>query len=142
MQIRLAVDSDYVPLMKLYNEFVGSDRYSGHDNDSFKTVLHSSQNLLYVAEEKEVLVGFASFSIRNVVRYPKPIAELDELFVDPKYRKKGLGKLFMQTIEEKAKELDCYRIYIESHYDHKAAHSFYESLGYTNYGYHFIKNIK
>jgi GNAT superfamily N-acetyltransferase len=141
MQIRLAVESDYVPLMKLYNGFVGSDRYSHHDNDSFKKVLVSSHNFIYVAEAENELMGFATFSVRNVVRYPKLIAELDELFVDSKYRKKGIGKLFMQTIEEKAKELDCYRIYIESHYDHKSAHALYELIGYTNYGYHFIKNL-
>lgn len=141
MQIRLAAESDYTPLMKLYNDFVGSDRYSHHDNDSFKKVLTSSQNFIYIAEENNELIGFASFSVRNVVRYPKPIAELDELFIDPKHRNKGIGKLFMQTIEEKAMELDCYRIYIESHYDHKSAHVLYERLGYTNYGYHFIKNL-
>jgi GNAT superfamily N-acetyltransferase len=75
------------------------------------------------------------------VRYPKLIAELDELFVNTHYRKNGIGKEFMQKIEDKSKELDCYRIFIESHYDHKGAHVFYESLGYTNYGYHFIKNL-
>src|SRR5260221_13503529 len=110
MTIRLVSESDYIPLMKLYNGFVGSDRYSRHGNDSFKAVLKSPYSFIYIAEENNELVGFVSFSVRDVVRYPKPIAELDELFVEPAYRKKGIGKILMQTIEGKAKELNCYRI--------------------------------
>jgi GNAT superfamily N-acetyltransferase len=141
MNIRLAKRSDYEEIMDLYNIFVGNDRYSQHNNDSFQKVLDSKQNFIYVAEEDNKLIGFATFSIRDVVRYPKPIAELDELFVHEEYRKHGVGKQFMRVIEEKAKELNCHRMYIESHYDHKTAHAFYEKLGYTNYGYHFLKNL-
>ena len=141
MQIRKATSDDYVPVMKLYNDFIGSDRYSRYDNDSFKKVLESPTNFIYVADDKGVIVGFITFSIRNVVRYPRPIAELDELFVTSDHRKNGLGKQLMETVENKAKELECYRIYIETNYRFKDAHAFYEALGYTNYGYHFIKNL-
>lgn len=141
MQIRLVRELDYKLLMQLYNDFVGSDRYSKLDNDSFKKVLNNYNNFVFVAEENGKLVGFAAFSVRDVIRYPKPIAELDELFVYSDYRQKGLGKKLMQQVEEKAKELNCYRIFIESRFDYKTAHKFYEDLGYTNYGYHFIKNL-
>ena len=141
MKIRLATESDYLQLMLLYNGLVGSDRYSGHDNDSFKRVLDNPRNFVYVADDENRLVGFASFSVRDVIRYPKPISELDELFIDPWQRKKGIGRQLMQVVEEKAKELNCYRVFIESQYQHKDGHAFYEALGYTNYGYHFIKNL-
>ncbi|NTU72689.1 GNAT family N-acetyltransferase [Candidatus Roizmanbacteria bacterium] len=141
MQIRPAQASDYESLMYLYNLFVDSDRYSKLDNDSFSKVLESKSNFVYVAKENDVMVGFASFSVRWVVRYPKLIAELDELFVMEEYRKSKIGYLLMRQVEEKAKELDCYRLYIESHYSHKAAHALYEKMGYINYGYHFMKNI-
>lgn len=141
MNIRLAQESDYEKVIELYNLFVGSDRYSQHNSDSFKKVLKNNNNFIFVATDTDKIIGFATFSIRDVVRYPKPIAELDELFVSENYRKHGIGKLLMNEIEKKAKELDCYRLFIESHYEHKAAHKFYESLGYTNYGYHFIKNL-
>lgn len=141
MHIRKAYEADYKGLMQLYNDFVGYDRYSNYDNDSFKKVFVNPNNFIFVAEDNDKLIGFATFSIRNVIRYPKQIAELDELFVLQSYREKGIGKKLMQHVEEKAKELDCYRIFIESHYDHKTAHKFYEGLGYTNYGYHFIKDL-
>lgn len=141
MNIREAKQSDYHELMGLYNLFVGEDRYSRYDNDSFIKILNTQNNYIFVAEDSGKLVGFITFSIRDVVRYPKPIAELDELFVLSDYRQKGAGKMLMERVEDKAKKLGCYRMYIESHYDHKTAHIFYEKLGYTNYGYHFIKNL-
>lgn len=141
MKIRLARESDYKQLMQLYNDFVGEDRYSKYNNDSFKKVINSTNNFIFVAEDNGKLVGFATFSIRDVIRYPKQIAELDELFVSLDYRQKGVGKLLMQQVEDKAKELNCYRIFVESQYKHETAHKFYEELGYSNYGYHFIKNL-
>jgi GNAT superfamily N-acetyltransferase len=141
MQIRKAVASDYADVMVLYNIFVGEDRYSQHDYDSFIKVLESDHNYIFVAEDAGKIIGFVTFSIRDVVRYPRPIAELDELFISEEYRKHGLGKQFMEKIEELAREKNCYRMYIESRYDFKGAHSFYEKLGYTNYGYHFLKDL-
>ncbi len=139
--IRPAQKADYDQLMHLYNLFVEDDRYSNKNNDSFEKVLNSPSNYIFVAEEGKQLVGFASFSTRNVIRYPKPIAELDELFVLEEFREKGIGKELLNSIEEKAQALDCYRLFIESNYKHETAHKFYESLGYTNYGYHFIKDL-
>lgn len=47
----------------------------------------------------------------------------------------------MTEVLNKAKELNCYRLFIESHYKHKEAHQFYEALDFKNYGYHFIKDL-
>lgn len=141
MTIREAKKSDYKDLMGLYNGFVDSDRYSKHDNDSFDRVRKSDNNFIYVAEDNGKLVGFVSFSVRLVIRYPKPIAELDELYVVPAFRRKSVGKILMYKVLSKAKELNCHRLFIESHYKHEAAHKFYENLGFTNYGYHFIKDL-
>lgn len=127
--------------MEMYNDFIGEDRYSRHDGDSFREVLESPTNFFYVAEIDSELAGFASMSVRRVVRYPIPIAELDELYVAPEQRQHGVGKALMDKMEAIAKEQDCYRVYVESHYKFTGAHAFYETLGYTNYGYHFIKNL-
>lgn len=141
MTIRPATLSDYEELMALYNNFVGSDRYSHHDGDAFETVLESSGNFVYVAEDAGHLIGFASLSVRPVVRYPRPIAELDELYVAPAGRRHGLGKQLMDQVESTARSHHCYRLFIETAYDRETAHKFYEALGYTNRGYHFFKDL-
>lgn len=127
--------------MGLYNLFVGDERYAGRDNDSFAMVLRNPADSILVAEDAGQLVGFATCNVRRVVRYPKPIASLDELFVLPAYRKRGVGRQLMAEVERLAQTAGCQRVFIESHYKHTGAHTFYETLGYTNYGYHFIKDL-
>lgn len=139
--IRPAALEDYEEIIPLYNAFVSEERYTKKDNDSFEKVIQSNTNYMYVALDENRIIGFITFSTRNVVRYPKPILEIDELFVGISYRKHGVGRRLMEQMEEDARTLNCYRIFIESQYDHKGAHAFYESLGYKNYGYHFIKNV-
>lgn len=141
INIREAKEADYKQLMELYNGFVGEVRYSGDDQDSFKEALASPNNYIYVAIDKSKLVGFVTFSVRTVVRYPKPIAEMDEFYVLPDYRRRGLGTRLMETVLNKAAELGCYRMFIETHYQHKPAQKLYEKMKFTNYGYHFIKDL-
>lgn len=139
--IRKAVKTDYETLMSLYNQFVGEDRYSKHTGDSFNTVLTNSSSRIYVAEKNGILIGFATVSFRRVVRYPKPIAELEEIFVHEEYRKTGIGKLLLNTIIIESQKKGCYRLYIESAHSHKVAHLFYKNNNFTEYGLHFFKNV-
>jgi len=139
--IRKATKEDYESLMNLYNLFVGQDRYSKHTGDSFASVLTNSSNRIFVAEENSLLIGFVTVSFRRVVRYSKPIAELDELFVKEEVRKRGVGKLLLEAVIKESKKRDCYRLYIESAYAHTTAHLFYKNHGFTEYGLHFYKNL-
>ena len=141
VKIRRAKKEDYVQLMSLYNGFVGEERYSNYNHDSFNQVLDSPSSVILVAEEQQTLVGFITFSFRRVVRYPKPIVEIDELYVSPKYRRKRVGRKLLEKSLEDSKKAGCYRMFIETHHKLKEAHRFYESMGFTNYGYHYIKDL-
>lgn len=141
MNTRKAEEKDYEELMHLYNDFVGEDRYSRHDGDSYRQVLQSPTNVAYVVEEEGKIIGFITASIRNVVRYPRPIMEIDELYVVQEFRKQGIGKQLVEFIEHLAKEKNCCRVYIASHARFETAHKFYEGLGYNKYGLHFYKDL-
>src|SRR5437762_382465 len=138
MKIRRAGKADYNAVMELYNGLVGEDRYSGHDQDSYHLVLDSLQHGIFVADDDGRIVGVASVSIRQIVRYTRPVAELDELYVDPEARSHGIGRALMEIVEDFSREHDCYRLYIESAYQHDEGHKFYEHLGYKNSGYQFM----
>lgn len=141
MTIREAVSKDYDQIIPLLNAFVEEDRYSKRENDSFHKILESPTQCIFIAEEEERLVGFATVSIRHVLRYAKPIAELDELFVGVAFQHKGIGKKLLQTVEKKAEELECYRIYVESAHTREKSYTFYESQGYERHGVYFLKNL-
>ncbi|CAN5174011.1 GNAT family N-acetyltransferase [soil metagenome] len=140
MLIRLATSQDYGQILDLMMLFV-DDRYKNKDADSFKEVFTSSSNFIYVAEDQGNLLGFATASIRYVIRYPRPILELDELFVREELRGKGIGKMLMEKVEDLAHEYNCCRIFVGSFYERTSGHKFYEALGYENKGYQFLKII-
>lgn len=139
--VREATDADYQELMKLYDEFVEEERFSGGKEDSFQEVLASTENFIYVAEDGGKLVGFVTFSTRWVVRYPRPIAEMDELYVKPEYRRKGLGTQLVDTIMKRAGELGCSRMFLRTHFKQEAAEQLSRKMGFTHTGNHFIKDL-
>ncbi len=139
MVIREAVLGDHVNLMALYDAFMEVDRYSKLDSDSLQKVIASKDNFILVAEQDRRLAGFITASARLVVRYPEPIMQVDELYVDPEFREHGLGSQLIQGIESIAAESGYGRIYIESGYAYKVAHKFYRKNGYTQEGYYFKK---
>jgi PhnO protein len=139
MKIRRAVSGDYKKLMALYDAFMKVDRYTGLDSDSFEKVLGNKNSFVLVAEDRSRLVGFITASTRLVIRYPQPIMEVDELYVDPDFREHGVGRQLIQAVEVIVKESNLHRIYIESGYEYKIAHKFYQKNGYTKQGYYFKK---
>lgn len=67
--------------------------------------------------------------------------EIDNFIVNPNYRKKGIGKLLTDFINEKAKELNCTCIVLDAFTGNFEAHKFYYNQGYVPRGFHFIKTI-
>ena len=56
--------------------------------------------------------------------------ELQKLYLAPEAQGQGLGYAMIRRIEEKARELDYRRIYLETHTDLAAAVHIYERSGY------------
>lgn len=127
--------------MALYADFVEDDRFSKPNSDSFQKVIASKDNFVLVAEKDSKLAGFITASKRLVIRYPAPIMQVDELYVDPAFRRHGVGGQLIREVEKLAAENNCRRVYIESDYKHMLGHRFYEKHGYQNRGYHFLKIV-
>jgi GNAT superfamily N-acetyltransferase len=127
--------------MDLFNSLVEEDRFSSLDNDSFHKVISSQTNYVLVAEEDSRLIGFITASSRLVVRYTRPIMQVDEFYVEARFRRHGVGTKLIEALEKLALQNNFFRIYIESHYKHELGHRFYEKSGYTKSGYYFQKTL-
>jgi PhnO protein len=141
MEIRRAASKDYKQLMTLYDDFMETDRYASLNNDSFQKIIGSKHNFILVGEEGSRITGFITASARLVVRYPQRIMQVDELYVDPDFRKHGLGGSLLKAIEQIARENGFHRIYIESATRLNEAHQFYEHNAYKKSGYYFLKTL-
>ena len=90
--------------------------------------------------ENEVCVGMTGFWFGTKLWTGKYI-EIDNFIVHPDYRKKGIGKIISEFIDNKAKELNCTCIVLDAFTGNFPAHRFYYNLGYVPRGFHFIKTI-
>ncbi len=54
------------------------------------------------------------------------------LAVDPKYQRRGYGRLIMEAVEERIKEKGCPRINLQVRSSNKDVIEFYQAIGYTD----------
>lgn len=144
MQItfRKAKKEDYKQILLLYGDFVNDPkRFKRLGNDAYHKVLKSKNTFLETAVLKSKIVGFVSYSLRDVVRYPHPILEIEELYVTSNMRKNGIGRKLMERVLGIAKKKKCHYVFLASSKDRTAAHHFYQSLGFDEYAYHYRRKI-
>jgi len=89
----------------------------------------------YIIEGKIIGRAFL-FLIYNDL-HPKPYGLLEDVFVEEKYRGKGIGKELVKRVIEKAKELGCYKLIATSRFERENVHRLYENLGFKKWGYEF-----
>ncbi|NPA85344.1 MAG: ribosomal protein S18-alanine N-acetyltransferase [Crenarchaeota archaeon] len=92
-----------------------------------EVTLHSDTSL--VAEVGGRVVGYA-LAAKEVGRK----LHLLNLAVHPDYRRMGIGKLLLQSLEKLAKRKGLKEIYLEVEEDNEVAKSLYKKLGYVEKG--------
>ena len=94
----------------------------------------------YMIDGKRVGRAFL-FIIYNDL-HQKPYGLLEDVFVEEKYRGKGIGKELIKRVIEKAKELGCYKLIATSRFEREMVHKLYENLGFKKWGYEFRLDLE
>jgi ribosomal protein S18 acetylase RimI-like enzyme len=68
-------------------------------------------------------LGFSTFNAR-------PLLNIHDIFVDSSVRGKGIGRMLLDRIESKARELNCCRLTLEVREDNVGARSLYRKFGF------------
>src|SRR3989344_4884125 len=136
--IRSAKKQDYKEVINLFGKFVEDEnRYKKKNSESFHKFIKTKNCFADLAIIDGKIVGFVTYSIRTVVRYPTPILEVEEFFVLEKYRRLKIGKQLMEKAISAAKKNRCYGIFLGSSKDRKPSHNFYKHTGFNEYGFHY-----
>jgi GNAT superfamily N-acetyltransferase len=69
--------------------------------------------------------------------HKKSLCYLEDLFVAKSFRKKGIGTKLVREAIGLAQKNKCYKIIGNSRHLNENVHSFYERLGFKNYGLEF-----
>jgi ribosomal protein S18 acetylase RimI-like enzyme len=93
---------------------------------------------VYVALLGDKIVGaFELLIMDNLAHLGMPSGVIEDVVVSGEYRRKGIGKAMMGYALDVCKAKGCYKVSLSSNLKRKAAHRFYESLGFQKHGFSF-----
>ncbi len=145
-EIRLAKESDLPRILELYHELsITTTAVEQHLNTSsenyrkvFADILSDPRRELLVAVcDGEVVGTVALFIITGLSHGAAPYTLVENLIVNHKYRRRGIGKKLMEYTIARAKQERCHRIELCSDKRRKEAHRLYNSLGFKPSAYGF-----
>lgn len=131
--IRLATVNDAEQLDILNDEFNGRGETT---LDSIRnSLLNNKQEIVVVADEDNILVGFVCIQLKKSFCYSECTAEITEVYVKEDYRKRGIAGAMISYAEDY-----CYKTFSTNKFEllteksNIAAQSVYGKLGYEEDG--------
>lgn len=136
--VRRAVDSDAPKIAELLGEL----GYSTHPSfvlERLQLLGGRDDNAVFVAEAAEDVIGVASVHVFAAFHADVWIGRVTSLVVGAHHRRKGVGKLLLNTAEAYAFQRRCGTVEVTSGGTHEPAPQFYESNGYEHRDQHMVK---
>jgi ribosomal protein S18 acetylase RimI-like enzyme len=85
---------------------------------------------VFLAYRGDAPVGFAICFLGFSTFNARPLLNIHDIFVDSSVRGKGIGRMLLDRIESKARELNCCRLTLEVREDNQVAPGLYRKFGF------------
>ncbi len=137
--VRTANLNDLPDLVRLTRAFYDEDGFSTVDEDirsRFETFLTASDARVAVATDGAASYGFALTTVRLILE-SGPVAEIQDLFVDPEHRKKGIASTLIEDAASWARSQSASLVEVvvaPNGYDVERLVSYYTSLDFKDEG--------
>ena len=132
LTIRAIEEKDKDQWLKLwagYLEFYKSTISTEQTELTWKRLINNELKMFgFVAESEEGIIGFTHCLFRPSTWTETDYCYLEDLFVDPNIRGKGIGRALMNKVVELAKEKNSKRVYWTTQEFNKTARVLYDSI--------------
>ena len=132
LSIRAIEEKDKDQWLKLwagYLEFYKSTISPEQTELTWKRLISNDMKMFgFVAESEEGVIGFTHCLFRPSTWTETDYCYLEDLFVDPNIRGKGIGRALMNKVIELAKEKNSKRVYWTTQEFNKTARVLYDSI--------------
>ncbi len=105
--------------------------------DKIKQKRKKAGAIKFIAYEKKKAIGRAYLYLIKNDLHKKPYCLLEDVYVDKKYRGRGIGTALVKKIIKKARKMGCYKLIATSRFKRKNVYKFYQRLGLKKFGYEF-----
>jgi PhnO protein len=103
--------------------------------------LSNENNRYLLAEVGGEAVGMGSCHVQWLLHHAAPIAEVQELYVVPGFRSKGVGALLLSKLEEFARSRQADQIELSTNRVRRDAQRFYAREGYRDSHLKWVKEF-
>jgi GNAT superfamily N-acetyltransferase len=132
LTIRAIEERDKVQWLKLwagYLEFYKSTISPEQTELTWRRLINNELKMFgFVAESEEGVIGFTHCLFRPSTWTETDYCYLEDLFVDPNIRGKGIGRALINKVVELAKEKNSKRVYWTTQEFNKTARVLYDSI--------------
>jgi GNAT superfamily N-acetyltransferase len=91
----------------------------------------------FVGEDIRAVAGYRTLEMLYCGR----ILSIDDLVTAEDFRSHGLGKLLLNWLKDRALQLGCFRVHLDSRLVRAEAHRFYQREGFSIPGYHIVAEL-
>ena len=122
---------EVLPLIRKYQEFYKVSEIDEAKNRKYFLQFTESEKdgVLFIVRENGKAVGFATVYRGFSSTRAEEIAILNDLYVEPEYRKKGYAKELINVAVSEAKNRGCSRLQWLTSRDNKEAQALYDLIG-------------
>ena len=88
--------------------------------------------------DRETVAGYVVLAFSFSIEYGGRDAFIDELYIEPAYRRRGLAKMAVQRAEDHARELGVNAVHLEVDDGNDPAAELYRKIGYVDHDRHLM----
>jgi ribosomal protein S18 acetylase RimI-like enzyme len=135
VNIRKAITDDLKRIIELYEEL--GDQIINISPDTTQRVFNEISEIpghyFLVIEKDNYVVGTLFLQVvPNLSHNASPWAIIENVVIDRKYHRNGLGRLLMEHAIKICRESGCHKVQLMSMKKRKEAHQFYKSMGFND----------
>ena len=131
LKVRTATEGDIPCILELYDKLTEgpSQLSSDYVKRTFAQITATPGYELLVAEEDGLVVGtIVLLIVPNLSHGALPWAMVENVIVDGRYRRRGIGRQLMEYAINRSRQADCYKVQLLSNKKRRRAHKFYQEL--------------
>lgn len=140
IEIRLAQRRDAASVAALLGE-LGYPSSPEQATERLERIAADPSMWVIVAEAGSELAGLGALHVQNLVERDEPGCQVAALVVGQRFRRRGIGELLMQALEDEARRRGGKVIALNTAHRRADAHAFYEALGYEHTGRRYAKKL-
>jgi len=139
--IREAEPRDAAPVAGLLGE-LGYPSTPEQAAERLERIAADATTWVVVADAGGELAGLAALHVQNLLERDEPGCEVAGLVVGQRFRRRGIGELLMQALEDEARRRGGRVMVLNTAHRRADAHAFYEALGYEHTGRRYAKDLQ